>query len=185
VKHYFAAFTHLTQTRLHGLPPMLVYTSHSTLTTHHSTRHTCPQADTPHTTSTSTSTMGTTIHTSGSHWTTDDNERSANAISQTLSSASDTKKGELRWDFKFGGDDSPRSSLPPRKPDRSSMYTAKTYETLSSTPPSTPPSSVEKKHGAYCRIKTTVKKILRAKVGREREVKEDPRILVCCLCLVN
>jgi hypothetical protein len=119
-----------------------------------------------------------------------ESESSANTTSQYQD---DTKKGEMRWDFTFGGDSSsPRSSLPPKKPDRSSMYTMKTYATLSSSSPSTPasspPSSVEKKkkkHGRYCRTKNAVKKVL-LRSGREKERggevkgKEDLRIPVCC-----
>jgi hypothetical protein len=108
-----------------------------------------------------------------------DNESESSA--NTTISDSDTK-GEMRWDFAFGGDSSsPRSSLPPKKPDRNSMYTMATYASLSSSRSSPPPSSVEskKKHGKYCRIKTAVKKVL-LRSGREKE-KEDPRILVCCL----
>jgi hypothetical protein len=65
------------------------------------------------------------------------------------------------------------------------MYTARTQGKLPLTPTSMPPSSVEvkKKHGAYCRIKTAVKKVLRLSLNREKEVKEDPCSLVCCLLI--
>jgi hypothetical protein len=96
---------------------------------------------------------------------TDTNSMSSKSSDNTTLSAD--QKGEIRWDFRFSGDDSPRSSLAP----------------------SSPPSSVEKKkkkkkktkkHSVLCRLKTAIKKTFGRPKGNE--FKDDPRVTVCCLC---
>jgi hypothetical protein len=47
-------------------------------------------------------------------------------------------------------------------------------------PSSSPPSSVEKKHGMLCRLKTAIKKTFGKPKGKE--FKQDPRVTVCLCC---